>query len=174
MCGRWLEEVLKYSSWSFGFLYGLYVPSNKLDVTSKKSTISKFVFILILKPAFLKFYCVFSYSICFLFICISQKYQFIIPTHTSRFFYQVYLIIKIVYECRKTRRFRHHQNCPWWRQTCLLYFFIPRSILLHNKDCLQCFITRLYKLLYKSFSGISLYFWSRKIRLSSISLDIEE
>ena len=46
--------MLIYSSWSFGFLYGLYVPYNKLNVKSKKLTICKFVFISILKPPSLK------------------------------------------------------------------------------------------------------------------------
>ena len=54
ICGGWFDEVLTYGCWSFRFLYSLYVPSNKSNVTSKKSTICKFVFISILKLAFLK------------------------------------------------------------------------------------------------------------------------
>ena len=54
ICGGWFHEVLTHSSWSFDFLHGLHVPSNKLNATSKKSTICKFVFISILTPAFLK------------------------------------------------------------------------------------------------------------------------
>ena len=43
-----------YSYSFFSFLYGLYVPSNKLNVKSKKSTMCKFVFISNLKTRILK------------------------------------------------------------------------------------------------------------------------
>ena len=87
LCGGWFDEVLTCSNWSFGFLYGLYVPSNKLNATFKKSTICKLVFVSILKPAFLRiFYYAFSYSVYFLFGCISQKNQSVIPVQISRLF----------------------------------------------------------------------------------------
>ena len=42
-CRRRFDHVLTYNNWSLGYLYSLYVFSNNSDVTSKKSTICKFV-----------------------------------------------------------------------------------------------------------------------------------
>ena len=48
---------------------------------------------------------------------------------------------------------------------CILFF--QGSLLLYNKDFLQCFIIR------KSFSGILMYCWANRIALSNISSDID-
>ena len=48
----WCVSTYSYSL--FSFLYGLYVPSNKSNVKSKKSTMCKFVFISNLKTRILK------------------------------------------------------------------------------------------------------------------------
>ena len=86
ICYGWLDEVLTYSNWSFGFLYGFYVPFNKLYVIFEQKTICKFVLILILKPAFLKISIMYFLFGLFSVRYISQKYRSIIPIHTSRFF----------------------------------------------------------------------------------------
>ena len=64
--GGWLDEVCMYDNLSSGFLNGQYVPSMTLNVTSRKSTIFKFVFISILKPMSLKIFVMsfLSLSIC--------------------------------------------------------------------------------------------------------------
>ena len=54
--GEWLDEVCMYNNLSSGFLNGQYVASMRLNVTSRKSTICKFVFISILKPMSLKIF----------------------------------------------------------------------------------------------------------------------
>ena len=54
--GGWLDEVCMYNNLSSGFLNGRYVPSMRLNVTLRKSTIFKFAFISILKPMSLKFF----------------------------------------------------------------------------------------------------------------------
>ena len=46
-------------------------------------------------------------------------------------------------------------------------FFFQGSLLLHNKDLLQCFIIR------NCFSGVSMYCWANKIISSNISFDID-
>ena len=56
--GGWLDEVCMYDNLSSGFLNGRYVPSMWLNVTSRKSTIFKFVFISILKPMSFKIFVV--------------------------------------------------------------------------------------------------------------------
>ena len=43
ICGGWFEDLLVYNNKSLGFLYGLYVLLFKLNVMSKKSTISRLV-----------------------------------------------------------------------------------------------------------------------------------
>ena len=48
-----------------------------------------------------------------------------------------------------------------------VFFFYQGSLLLYNKDFLQCFIIR------KSFSGILMYCWANRIALSNISSDID-
>ena len=45
--------------------------------------------------------------------------------------------------------------------------FFQGSLSLYNKDFLQCFI------IHKSFSGTSMYCWANRIELSNISLDID-
>ena len=57
--GGWFDDVLMYSKESLGFLYGRYVPFCKLKVTSRKSTIFRFVWISILNPTSLKTYMIF-------------------------------------------------------------------------------------------------------------------
>ena len=47
------------------------------------------------------------------------------------------------------------------------FFFFQGSLLLENKDFLQCFI------ICKSFSGILMYCWANRIALSNISSDID-
>ena len=54
ICCGWFHDVFKGSNWSFGFLYGLYITSDKTNVTYKKPTMCKFVFISVLKPEILK------------------------------------------------------------------------------------------------------------------------
>ena len=140
--------MLTYSSWSFSFLYGLYVPSNKLNVTSKKSTICKFVLISILKPAF------FRISI------MSFRIQ---PV----FFFDVFLKStspSSLYKPVNCLSSLSDNEDSIWMPTSLqisapskllmvtpkllsVFFFSQGSLLLYNKDFLQCFIIR------KSFSG---------------------
>ena len=50
MWGRWLEDVLTCNRLSLGFLWGLYIPLDKLKGISGKSTTLRLVFISILKP----------------------------------------------------------------------------------------------------------------------------
>ena len=89
--GGWFNDALTYNNWSFDFLYGLYVPSNKSNL--------KFVFISILKPGFLNI-CVMSFHI--LFRSISQNCQSII-LYDSVDCFHVNLMLNIVYACRKSR-----------------------------------------------------------------------
>ena len=156
-----------YSGWLFYFLYGFYVPSNKLNVTFTKSTIYKFVFLSILKPAFLNI-SVMSLRIWSVF-CFDV---FLKSTNSSSLYksvniYQVYLLMKIIYGYRQARQFWHHQNCPWWLRSSFLYFFSEGSLSLYNKDFLQCFIIR------KSSSGISISSWTNRFTLVNISYDID-
>ena len=48
-----------------------------------------------------------------------------------------------------------------------VFFFFQGSLLLYNKDFLQCFIIP------KSFSGILMYCWANRIASSNISSDID-
>ena len=53
ICGGWLDKTLMYLISSFGLLYGLYVSSVRLNVTSKKLTRSMLLIVSILKLVFL-------------------------------------------------------------------------------------------------------------------------
>ena len=48
--GGWLERLLMYSGSSFGLRYGLYVPSVRLKVMSRKFTVFKLVCAVIFSP----------------------------------------------------------------------------------------------------------------------------
>ena len=54
IAGGWLERRLMYRGSSLGFLYGLYVPSVKSSVTSKKFTRLRFAVAVIFSPNLLK------------------------------------------------------------------------------------------------------------------------
>ena len=54
VAGGWLETSLMYKGSSLGFLYGLYVPSVKSSVMSKKSIHLRFAVAVIFSPNLLK------------------------------------------------------------------------------------------------------------------------
>ena len=76
ICDGWFEDLLIYNSKSFGFLYSLYVPSFKLNVKCKRSTIIRSM---AKANIFKHFNNIFAHSIYFLTIYISQYEQSVIP-----------------------------------------------------------------------------------------------
>ena len=54
IAGGWFERRLMYKGSSLGFLYGLYVPSVKSSVMSKKFTRLRFAVAVIFSPKLLK------------------------------------------------------------------------------------------------------------------------
>ena len=149
ICGGWFNGMLINSSWSFGFLFCFYVPSNKSNAMLKKSTMCKSVFISILKPVLLKI-SIMSFRILSVF-CLDV---FLKSTCPSSLYNPVYCLSSLF----------DGKELPWF--FAMNYKTTHGSLSLYNKDFLQCFIIG------KFFSGISIYTWTNKIAFSNISLDI--
>ena len=125
--------MLTCSCFSFGFLYSLYVPSNKSNVTSKKSTICKFLFISILEPAFLKI-SIMSFRI----RCVFCVDVFLKSTSPSSLYKPVDCLSNLFDNKGSTWMPTSSQiltppNCPWWCRSRFLYFF-------SSKVCYHCII----------------------------------
>ena len=101
------------------------------------------------------FYNLFSNSVCFLFRCISQKYQ-PIPIQTSKLFS---LFDNKDSICMSTSsQISPLSKLPLVTSMQLsLSFFFQCSLSLYHKDFVQCFVIRM------CFSGILIYFWVNRI-----------
>ena len=140
--GGWFKDVLTYKNWSFDFLYGLYVPSNKFNV--------KFVFISLLKPGFSNI-CIMSFHI--LFRSISQNCLSIFLCNSVDCFSSLF---DIEYRlCMpKNSLIPASWKLPMVTSKQLSVFsFFEGSISMHNKDLLQCFITFYIFLKYQCIVG---------------------
>ena len=150
------------------FLYGLYIPSNKLNVTSKTSTICKFVFISILKPEFLKI-SIMSFRIRSVF-CLDV---FLKSTSPSSLYKPVDFLSSLfdnednIWMPTSSQISARSKLLMGTSKQLSVFFFFQGSLLLNNKDFLQCCFIR------KSFSGILMYYWANRIAWSYISSDID-
>ena len=160
--------MLTCSCFSFGFLYSLYVPSNKSNVTSKKSTMCKFLFISILEPAFLKI-SIMSFRIRCVF-CVDVILK---STSPSSLYKPVDCLSNLFDNKGSTWMPTSSQilappKLPMVTSKQVFVFFFFQGLLsLYNKNLLQFFI------MCKSFSGISMYCWANRIALSNISSVID-
>ena len=108
--GGWFNDALTYNNWSFDFLYGLYVPSNKSNL--------KFVFISILKPGFLNI-CIMSFHVLFRYFSKLPVYHLIQFSRLfSRLFDVEYSICMPIFGIMKTA----HGDV----EAAFCFFFLPR------------------------------------------------
>ena len=114
-------------------------------------------FLFDLKTSILKdFYNVFSNSVCFLFRCISQKYQSIIPIQTSNFFSLFDNKDSICMSTSSQISALSKLTLVTSMQLSLSFFF-QCSLSLYHKDFVQCFVIRM------CFSGMLIYCWVNRI-----------
>ena len=151
------------------FWYGLYFPSNKLNVTSKTLSICKFVFILILKPEFL--------NVSIMSFCIRSVFcldVFLKSTSPSSLYKPVDYCLSSLFDNEdniwmptSSQISAPSKLLMGTSKQLSVFFYFQGSLLLNNKDFLQCCFIR------KSFSGILMYYWANRIAWSYISSDID-
>ena len=114
------------------------------------------------------FYYVFSYSVCFLFLDAFLK------SNSPSSLYKPADCLSSLFDNKDniwmptSSQILAQSKRPMVTSKQLsVFFFLQGSLLLYNKDFLQCFIIR------KSFSGILKYSWAHKIASSNISSDID-